>query len=170
MATQEELGEYLCLSTRQIRNLQDDGVIHKSQGRNGLDLKRAVNEYITYLKSKKSVSHDSAPSVDPESEAYLDIERKKLDNALKEEKLKQVRRENAPVWLLRMTVSKLAEAIAGRLDSIPMKMKLAEPGLSARAIDACKTVIVDCKNDCSRIEIDLSEYEPDEEEPEQTQE
>lgn len=170
MATQEEIGGYLCLTPRQIRNLQDDGILHKSQGRNGMDLKRAVNEYITHLKSKKAAKQADTDPADGESEEYLDIERKKLDNALKSEKLKQVRRENAPVWLLRIAISRLAEAVAGRLDSVPMKMKLAEPALSARAIDACKTVIVECKNDCERIEIDLSEFEPEEEDQELTQE
>lgn len=170
MATQEEVSEYICITTRQLRNLQDSGVIHKSQGRNGLDLKRAIQEYITHLKSKKVAKQADTDPADGESEEYLDIERKKLDNALKSEKLKQIRRENAPVWLLRIAISRLAEAVAGRLDSVPMKMKLAEPALSARAIDACKTVIVECKNDCERIEIDLSEFEPEEEDQELTQE
>lgn len=162
MATQRELGQWINLTDRQVRNLQAQGFIHKAQGAGGLDLQRGVKEYINYLKSGIDQDTDFDPD-EPATgnkgeEARQDLRRKTLNADLLEEKLRVMRGEYAPIAVLGDALNKVLGSISARLNSLPMQAKLADPSLSARAIDTMKTVIAECKNDCARAYLDLPDY------------
>lgn len=160
MATQQEVADFLGLkSDRQIRNLQSQGFMHKGAGKAGMDLKRAVQEYITYIKAGRNSSDDDQFDDPEQGNSELDQERKSLQNELLKEKLKLMRQENAPIWLLTEALGKVIEQIPPALDSALMKVKLAVPDLPERSMDLLKGEFVDLKNSLAKIEIDLSDYD-----------
>lgn len=163
MATQKELAEWIGLTDRQVRNLQSQGFIHKARGAGGIDLQRAVKEYINYVKSGLEQTPDFDPD-EPTSggargeEAKQDLRRKTLNADLMEEKLKIMRGEYAPIAVLGDALNKVLGSVSARLNSLPMQAKLADPSLSGRAIDTLKTAIAECKNDCARAYLDIPDY------------
>ena len=161
MATQAEVADLLGLTDRQIRNLQSGGYLHKGAGRGGMQIKRAVQEYITYLKAGREISEEGDDTRE-EGGSELDRERKALNNEILREKLKLLRQENAPIWLLGDALGKIVGLIPAQLNSMAMKIKLAVPDLPERAMDEINGAIVELKNALAAIELDLSDYEQEE--------
>lgn len=161
MATQAEVADMLGLTDRQIRNLQSQGYLHKPAGRGGMDLRRAVQEYITCIKAGRDLGEDDEETSGDTGSA-LDRERKALNNEILKEKLKLIRQENAPIWLLGEALGKIVGMMPAQLNSMVMKIKLAVPDLPERAMDEINGAVVELKNSIAAIELDLSDYEQDE--------
>lgn len=170
MATQKEIANHLGLSDRQIRNLIADGILPASKGKGGMDLDDCRYRYIDYLRGQKTGQVKKAWDEDfdaepgdivaginvPEQEA-----RKKLYDAdTKEHRLNVLRKEFVPIELLIYSVSKISEMLIANLNSLPMKMKVSDPTLNARSIDAAKREIAELCNGLADFELDLSDYTP----------
>lgn len=170
MATQKHVAEHLFISERQVRNLIADGKLAGSKGKGGLDLDDCRKRYIDYLRGQKT-GQVRSPGTD-EDDAELgdvvgginvplqDARKKKLDADTREFKLNQLRKEYVPVGLMVHAVSKLSEMLVANVLSLPMKLKVADPALSARSLDKSKKVIAELCNKLSEFEVDLSDYNP----------
>lgn len=160
MATQQEVADFIGLTSRQIRNLQSGGYMHKANGKGGMNLQKAVQEYITYLKAGRSLE-EGGNEYDEGGASELDRERKELNNQIIRERLKTMRKENVPVWLLTDALVKVVELIGARCDSMLQKTKLASPDMPERVLNVINKEIVTLKNSIAAIDIDLTDYEPD---------
>lgn len=163
MATQQEVADFIGLTTRQIRNLQSGGYMHKANGKGGMNLQKAVQEYITYLKAGRSLE-EGGNDYDESGSSELDRERKALNNEIIKERLKALRKENVPVWLLTDALVKVVEQIGARCDSMLQKTKLASPDMSERVLNVINKEIVALKNSIAAIDIDLTDFEPEDDE------
>ena len=170
MATQKQVADHLFISERQVRNLITDGKIAGSKGKGGLDLDDCRKRYIDYLRGQKT-GQVKSPGTDEDDVELGDVvgginvplqdaRKKKLDADTREFKLNQLRKEYVPVALLIYAVSKLSEMLVANILSLPMKMKVADPSLSARSLDKTKQVIADLCNELADFDIDLSDYTP----------
>lgn len=170
MATQKEVAEHLDLTDRQVRNLISDGVLPSSKGKGGLSLDVCRTAYIGYLRGVKTGQVKSKGGSDEEAEPgdvigginvpFQEARKKLLDANTREYKLQILRKEYAPVWLLTESVSQLATQIVASLNTLPMKLKLADPALKGRSIDAAKKEVAELCNELADFELDLSGYSP----------
>lgn len=170
MATQKQVADHLFISERQVRNLISDGKLPSSKGKGGLDLESCREQYINYLRGQKTGQVKSPGTDDEEAELgdvvgginvpLQEARKKKLDADTREFKLNQLRKEYVPVALMVYSVSKLSEMLVSNVSSLPMKMKVADPSLSARSLDKSKQVIADLCNELANFDIDLSDYNP----------
>lgn len=170
MATQKQVADHLFISERQVRNLITDGKLAGSKGKGGLDLDDCRKRYIDYLRGQKTGQVKSPGADDEEAELgdvvgginvpLQEARKKKLDADTREFKLNQLRKEYVPVALMVYSVSKLSEMLVSNVSSLPMKMKVADPSLSARSLDKSKQVIADLCNELANFDIDLSDYNP----------
>lgn len=170
MATQTEVAKHLFISDRQVRNLITDGVFAGTKGKGGLDIDDCRKRYIGYLRSIKT----GQTNPDPESGSdtapgdivgginipLQDARKKKADADIREHRLAVMRQEYAPVMLLSDAVTRLSEMMVAQLQALPMKLKVADPSLTARSVDAAKKQIADLCNGLADIELDLSDYTP----------
>lgn len=170
MATQKQVADHLFISERQVRNLITDGKIAGSKGKGGLDLDDCRKRYIDYLRGQKT-GQVKTPGTDEDDAELGDIvgginvplqeaRKKKLDADTREFKLNLLRKEYVPVALMIHATSKLSEMLVSNVSSLPMKMKVADPSLSARSLDKSKQVIADLCNELANFDIDLSDYDP----------
>lgn len=170
MATQKDVAEHLFITDRQVRNLISEGVLPNSKGKGGLDLSDCRKRYIDYLRGQKTgqVKTGSEPEEGAELGDVIgginvplqEARKKKLDADLKEIQVNEKRRELVPVELIIYTVSSLAEMLVSQLLALPMKMKVADPTLTARSLDTTKRVIAELCNEVAEYEPDLSNYTP----------
>ena len=169
MAIQKEVAEHLDLTDRQVRNLISEGVLPSSKGKGGLSLDECRTAYIRYLRGvktgqvkSKSGSDDVEPGdvVGGINVPLQEARKKLLDADTREYKLQILRKEYAPVWLLTESVTQLATQIVASLNTLPMKLKLADPALKGRSIDAAKKEVADLCNELADFELDLSGYSP----------
>jgi len=170
MATQIQVAEHLFISERQVRNLISEGKLAGSKGKGGLDLEDCRKRYIDYLRGQKT-GQVKKPGPDEDGAELGDVvgginvplqeaRKKKLDADTREFKLNQLRKEYVPVALMIHATSKLSEMLVSNVSSLPMKMKVADPSLSARSLDKSKQVIADLCNELANFDIDLSDYDP----------
>ena len=169
MATQSEVAAHLFISDRQVRNLITDGILPSSKGKGGLEIEECRKRYIDYLRGQKtgqvkapeeSDFYEDGDIIGGINVDYEDARKKQLDADTREFKLKQLRKEFVPIDLLVYSVSKLSEMLVANVLSLPMKMKVADPSLSARSLDKSKQVIADLCNELADFDIDLSDYNP----------
>ena len=133
-------------------------------------LKAPIGDKINYLRGQKTGQVKSPGTDDEEAELgdvvgginvpLQEARKKKLDADTREFKLNQLRKEYVPVALMVYSVSKLSEMLVSNVSSLPMKMKVADPSLSARSLDKSKQVIADLCNELANFDIDLSDYNP----------
>ena len=172
MPTQADVAEHLDLSERRVRDLTKDGILPGSKGRGGYDLDACRLAYITYLRGIGS-GQTSAPEPprDPDDyggdddEGFIDAEReearrKKYDADLKKERLKILRRENAPVDIITDVVGKQMEMVSAQLRALPMQIKLAAPMLTSRSIELIQKTIANMCNQLIDVKPDLNGYSP----------
>jgi phage terminase Nu1 subunit (DNA packaging protein) len=170
MATQTEVAKHLFISDRQVRNLITDGVFAGTKGKGGLDIDDCRKRYIGYLRSIKTgqtnpdseSGSDTAPGdiVGGINIPLQDARKKKADADIREHRLAVMRQEYAPVMLLSDAVIRLSEMMVAQLQALPMKLKVADPSMTARSVDAAKKQIADLCNGLADIELDLSDYTP----------
>ena len=131
-----------------------------------MNLQKAVQEYITYLKAGRALKEGGPADPDENGGSELDRERKRLNNEIIKERLKALRKENVPVWLLTDSLVRVVEQIGARCDSMLQKVKLASPDMPERVLNVINKEIVTLKNSIAAIDIDLTDYEPEDEEDE----
>lgn len=170
MATQTEVAAHLFISDRQVRNLIADGVLAGSKGKGGLDLDDCRRRYIDYLRSVKTGQTSGDPESGNDAEPgdiigginvpLQEARKKQADADIREHRLAVMRQEYAPVALLQDAVTRLSEMMVAQLQALPMKLKVADPSLTARSVDAAKKQIADLCNGLADIDLDLSDYTP----------
>ena len=169
MATQKEVAEHLDISERQIRNLTKDRVLPSSKGKGGLSTDECRKAYINYLRGvktgqvKKSGNDDEAELGDVIggiNVPFQEARKKELDADTREFKLNILKKDYAPIAILGDVVAQLATQIVASLNTLPMKLKLADPSLKGRSIDAAKKEVALLCNELADFDIDLSAYNP----------
>ena len=168
MATQAEIGEHLDLSVRRVHQLIKEGIIPGSKGRGNYDLDASRLAYISYLRglANKQVDEPETPpgfEGDDDDEGFIDAEReearrKKYDADLKKERLKILRRENAPVTIITDVIGRQMEMVSAQLRALPMQIKLAEPSLTSRSTDRIQKTITDLCNELVNAQPDLDDF------------
>ena len=168
MATQAEIGEHLDLSVRRVHQLIKEGIIPGSKGRGNYDLDASRLAYISYLRglaNKQVDEPEASPGFegDDDDEGFIDADReearrKKYDADLKKERLKILRRENAPVTIITDVIGKQMDMVSAQLRALPMQIKLAEPTMTSRSTDVIKRTISNLCNQLLDVQPDLSEY------------
>lgn len=166
MATQAEIGSYIGLSDRSVRDLMKKGVIPNKSGRGGYDLKACVLAYVQHLKAQANQGGDSfipedSGNVNGINSDYQDARLVKLRADHLEEKLKVIRRENVPVVAIEFVLSRVAAELRGILDPLPGQVKKQMPQLSASAVEELKKAVAKAANVCSRTMVHLDEFLPD---------
>lgn len=170
MAVQKEIAEHLDISERQVRNLLKDGVLPSVKGKGGLNTDDCRKAYINYLRGQKTGQVKKPTDDDDDAELgdvigginvpFQDARKKLLDADTREYKLQILRKEYAPIAVLSDAVAQLATQIVSSLNTLPMKLKLADPALKGRSIDAAKKEVATLCNDLAGFDIDLSGYHP----------
>lgn len=167
MATQAEIGDHLDLSERRVRELIKEGVLPASKGRGNYNVDDCRRAYISYLRGlangQTQAHEDPAPFDDDDGEGFIDPDReearrKKYDADLKKERLKILRRENAPVTIITDVIGKQMDMVSAQLRALPMQIKLAEPTMTSRSTDVIKRTISNLCNQLLDVQPDLSEY------------
>lgn len=162
MATQSEVADWLCLTDRQIRNLQKRGHMHRAQGKGSMDLKRGVQEYITYLKaSAGGVGDEDEDDLADDPSDPLDRERKSLNNQILAEKLKKMRRENAPLWVLADALAKVVELVPSKRAETLMAIKISLPDLPEASLNLIDEKLGELQNALCALELDFDTDEDD---------
>lgn len=169
MAIQKEVAKHLGIDERHVRNLQKTGILPASKGKGGLCLDDCRMAYINYLRGQKT-GQVKKNDDDPEAELgdvigginvpLQDARKKKLDADTREYKLSILKKEYAPISILSVVVAQLATQVVANLNTLPMKLKLADPSLKSRSIDAAKKEVAILCNELADFDIDLSDYNP----------
>lgn len=168
--TQKELGDWLGISDRQVRNLESGGVLPGKRGRAGYDLQENILSYIRYLQAnqkKGSRTMQPGEDYDPENPDDLqggnradeEIRYSQLRNDKLELQVLELARKLAPVELLQEYTSKLAQAVGAILDSIPGNVKRRHPKIKANELGTIKLEVTKAMNAASKITIDLDNYQ-----------
>lgn len=163
MATQDEVAAHLDLDARSIRNLQKKPGFPVSKGRGGYDLDACRGWYIRYLRDlgrngQEEESEPEGETIGGINVRYEEARKKQIDADTRSEKLKILRRENAPVEIIQITLAKVSGQLAAKLAALPMKIKMACPDLTPRQVDTMKREIAKAQNECTGIQPDLSDY------------
>ncbi|MBI9092811.1 MAG: hypothetical protein JEZ12_26645 [Desulfobacterium sp.] len=157
MATQQEIGEHLDLTSRRIRALVKEGVLPSSKGRGGYELDSCRLAYIRYL---RGISNGQVIDTDPDGEPREDD----YSRLLEKEKYREKKRQNdieekkvAPVDVLTRALEKAATIVVPILESLPLLMKRHWPEITGDQIQMVKKAIAEGRNAISDMEIDLDD-------------
>lgn len=152
MATQDEVGEHLDLSSRSVRDLRRRGVFHAA-GRGGYDLDECRIAYVRYLRERAA-----GRASDEADEAGFDLQlerarlaREQADNvSMKNAQLRGDLVAAADVTAAVVSVITLAKA---KLARIPVKLGAGNTALRDRLAAAIEDALDDLS--LSRVEEDL---------------
>lgn len=163
MATQAEIGTYIGLSDRSVRQLMKEGIIPNKSGRSGYDLQACVLAYVQHLRAQGQRENSGFVPADPDdisgiNSTYQDARLVKLRADHLEEKLKIMRKQNVPVEAIEYVLSRVAAELRGLLDPLPGQVKKQMPALSAQAVDELKKAVTKAGNVCSRVTVHLDEF------------
>lgn len=159
---QKQISELLGISDRQVRNLQNQGILPKANGRNGIDPKACLRAYISF----KSVDKPEEPK--PEADDFESEKKREqqLKNDEREERIKlsQAKRrvlekEYAPISIITDTISMVAIGLRTRVDSWLPKLKMAYPDMTIEQIELLKRELAMALNELADVKPDLSAYE-----------
>lgn len=146
MATVKEVAEHLGLTERRVKQLRQEGIIPTGKRGAGANLDDCRMAYFNYLR----VSKESTFQVDDDQ---LDIEAKRENLRLikaradaQELKNLQEKQQLLPVEILQEVLAKTAAQIASILDTLPSKIKRAQPSLTNSELDLIKAEIVRTQN------------------------
>ena len=169
MATQKEVADHLDIGERQVRNLLKEGVLPSSKGKGGLNFDDCRKAYINYLRGQKTGQVKKGAD-DEEAELgdvvgginvpFQEARKKQLDADTREYKLHILRKEYAPIELLTFALSQMATSVVAGLNTLPMKVKLADPAIKGRSLDAIGKQTAEICNEIADFELDLSGYTP----------
>lgn len=151
IVNQKELAQCLGLSTRQIRNLRQEGMFQTIKGNRGYVLETCVQEYINF-----KVNAEMGRS------AQISIEKARADHEVVKKnisvmKLRRLRRELHEAADVEAFLSDMLIRFKNRLLSLPVKMAMQVSGEK----DLNRMIEV-LNNDIQEALDELSEYDPDE--------
>lgn len=158
MATVKEIAEHLGLTERRVKQLRQEGIIPTGKRGVGGDLDASRMAYFNYLRI--GAERDSAPADD-----QLDIEAKRENLRLvkaradaQELKNLQDKQQLLPVKILQEVLAKSAAQVASILDTLPSKIKRAQPSLTNSEMDIIKAEVVRAQNIAAQSGDALEDY------------
>lgn len=123
MASQQEAADWIDISTRQFRKLQQQGILPPVKGKGGLDLKDVTKAYIDYLRAQaKTGNVDEEKS---ENELSYHQERTLLINRQREKlelEISVQRADLIPKDLVVDEVSEVFASVKSQLLALPSRM------------------------------------------------
>lgn len=154
---QAQIGELIGLSVRQVRNLQNSGVLPKAKGRNGLDPLSCIHAYIAY----KSTEPDKDVDVAEEKKRALVLKNNDLEERIKLSQIKRLvlEKEYAPIEMITDTIAQLATGIRTRVDSWLPKLKMIHPDMTGEQIDMLKHELAILLNELTDVKPNFHDYE-----------
>ncbi|OCH31315.1 hypothetical protein A6E13_01940 [Aliivibrio fischeri] len=159
---QKQIGDLLGISDRQVRNLQNQGVLPKAKGRDGIDPMECIHSYISY-KSVEKPTKEEPETLPEESEKQRE---QQLKNDEREERILLNRtkrlvleKQYAPISIITDTISMVAIALRTRVDSWLPKLKMAWPDMPPEQIEVLKRELAMALNELADVKPDLSAYE-----------
>ncbi|BDM66237.1 hypothetical protein NFHSH190041_36890 (plasmid) [Shewanella sp. NFH-SH190041] len=157
MATQEEIGSWLGLSSRQVRNLQKEGVLSDKRGRNGYCLKTCVSDYIRHIKKQIKTGPDvdadtPAGGTDFHDERYAKLRADKLELDV----LGKLGEMAGIDLIVALTAGKAAQ-VAGILDQLPAKVHRVAPDIPSSVKVLIENEIIAARNTAAEP-LDLAPY------------
>jgi phage terminase Nu1 subunit (DNA packaging protein) len=159
---QVQIASLLSISDRQVRNLQNQGVLPKSKGRNGLNPHECIRAYIAY----KAV--DKPEETEPET--LTEESEKKREQQLKNDEREErillnrtkrlvLEKQYAPIAIITDTISQVSISLRTRVDSWLPKLKMASPDMQPEQVEVLKRELAMLLNELADVKPDLSIYE-----------
>jgi len=146
MATVKQVAEHLGLTERRVKQMRSEGIIPTGKQGKGADLDACRMAYFNYLR----VSKESTNTVDDDQ---IDIETKRENLRLtkaradaQELKNLQEKQQLLPVDVMQESLAKVAAQITSILDTLPSKIKRAQPSLTNSEMDTIKAEIIRAQN------------------------
>ncbi|CAG9000652.1 MAG: hypothetical protein CENE_02652 [Candidatus Celerinatantimonas neptuna] len=159
---QKQIAEILGISDRQVRNLQNSGVLPKAKGRDGIDPLASIHAYISYKSVEEPVNDEPETPADEQ----LKKREQELKNDEREERIKLSRvkrlvleKQYAPITIITETISRVAVSLRTRVDSWLPKLKMACPDMSHDQIELLKRELAMALNELADVTPDLFDYE-----------
>lgn len=160
MATQSEIASWLDLSDRQVRNLQERGILPKPKGRGTLTEKECVLAYIKYLRSPAAKAEGQEIDPDnPEKKETNDDRLKRIRADTLEFKLQIEMGRYAPVEFLSSALEQVVSQILPKLASIPSIIRLSLPDVRPSTIEKITEEIGKLQNSIADIDIALPDID-----------
>lgn len=160
MATQSEIASWLDLTDRQIRNLQERGILPKPKGRGTLNVKECVLAYIKYLRSPAAKAEGQEIDPDNQEKKETNDDRlKRIRADTLEFKLNIEKGRYGPVELLSSALDQVVSQILPQLASIPSIIRLSLPDVRPSTIEKITEDIGKLQNSIADIEISLPDIE-----------
>lgn len=162
--TQSDIGTLLGVSDRQVRNLQQQGIIPAAKGRNGLDPLACIHAYITYKSQQKTPEEKpETPEEDPDvtfeqQERQLKLEEKRENIAMKRAKRVLFEKSYAPIQMIVDVLQQVGSRMTSRMDGLIPKMKSAWPDMPPEAVEVLEAEIAAASNECADVQPDLTDY------------
>lgn len=150
VVNQKELAQCLGISTRQVRNLRDEGLFHNVKGNRGYVLETCVQEYINF-KVNAEMGRSASVSIERIKADHESI--KKDISALKLRRMRQELHEAADVEAF---LSDMLTRFKKRLLSLPSKIAMQIAG--EKDINVLIQVLTRGFNEALE---ELSRYDPD---------
>lgn len=160
---QKQIADLLGISDRQVRNLQNQGVLPKAKGRDGIDPLNALHAYINFKSVDKPAEQPKPEEEHEESEKRRE---QQLKNDEREERIKLNRtkrlvleKQYAPISIIIDTISQVAIGLRTRVDSWLPKLKMASPDMTTEQIEVLKRELAMALNELETVQPNLAAYE-----------
>ncbi|WP_320958980.1 DNA-packaging protein [Hungatella effluvii] len=150
IVNQKELAQCLGISTRQVRNLRQDGMFQQAAGTRGYSIEKCVQEYIDF---KINAEMGRSASISKEK---IQAEHEEVKRQISVLKLRKLRRELHEAADVEAFLSDMLIQFKNRLLSLPTKMAMEIAGETD-----VNQIIDTLTKDIYEALDELSEYDPD---------
>ena len=150
IVNQKELAQCLGISTRQVRNLRQDGMFQQAAGTRGYSIEKCVQEYID---CKINAELGRSASISKEK---IQAEHEEVKRQISVLKLRKLRRELHEAADVEAFLSDMLIQFKNRLLSLPTKMAMEIAGETD-----VNQIIDTLTKDIYEALDELSEYDPD---------
>lgn len=150
IVNQKELAQCLGISTRQVRNLRQDGMFQQAAGTRGYSIEKCVQEYIDF---KINAELGRSASISKEK---IQAEHEEVKRQISVLKLRKLRRELHEAADVEAFLSDMLIQFKNRLLSLPTKMAMEIAGETD-----VNQIIDTLTKDIYEALDELSEYDPD---------
>ncbi|MFA1575548.1 hypothetical protein [Vibrio cyclitrophicus] len=159
---QKQIGDLLGISDRQVRNLQNQGVLPKAKGRDGIDPMECIHSYISYKAVDKPTEEEpETPTEESEKQREQQLKNDEREERILLNRTKRLvlEKQYAPISIITDTISMVAIALRTRVDSWLPKLKMAWPDMPPEQIEVLKRELAMALNELADVKPDLSAYE-----------
>ncbi|CAK2974342.1 Phage protein [Vibrio crassostreae] len=160
--SQKQIGDLLGISDRQVRNLQNQGVLPKAKGRDGIDPMECIHSYISYKSVEKPTEEEpETPTEESEKQREQQLKNDEREERILLNRTKRLvlEKQYAPISIITDTISMVAIALRTRVDSWLPKLKMAWPDMPPEQIEVLKRELAMALNELADVKPDLSAYE-----------